>query len=142
MRAIVYILMKLKSVVINPLVYLPWLLKQFLNLGGVCQKKKIHDISEVVEGVDIVVNCTGIRAKELVDDPSLVSTRGQNVLVKASHIRKSITMETKDDYTYIIPRTNGTVILGTTKEDDMNQYVHIFFIHHDKYFNIFNCHIL
>lgn len=107
--------------VINPLVYLPWLLRQFLNLGGICQRKKIHDISEVVDGVDIVVNCTGIRAKELVHDTSLIATRGQNVLVKAPHIRKSMSMETKSNYTYIIPRTNGTVILGTTKDD--NAYV-------------------
>lgn len=93
-------------------------MKQFVNLGGLCQRKKIHDISEVVIGVDIVVNCTGIRAKQLVHDASLVATRGQNVLIKAPHIRKSMSMVNKTDYTYIIPRTDGTVILGTTKDDD------------------------
>lgn len=93
-------------------------MKQFVNLGGLCQRKKIHDISEVVIGVDIVVNCTGIRAKQLVHDVSLIATRGQNVLIKAPHIRKSMSMVNKNDYTYVIPRTDGTVILGTTKDDD------------------------
>lgn len=93
-------------------------MKQFLNLGGLCQRQTVKDLSEVTIGVDIVLNCTGIRAKGLTHDDSLVATRGHNVLVKAPHIRKTMSMIKKKDYTYIIPRTNGTVILGTTKDEN------------------------
>ncbi|KAI7895817.1 uncharacterized protein EV154DRAFT_493866 [Mucor mucedo] len=108
------------TVVINPLVYLPWLMNQFLNLGGLCQRQTVHDLSDVITGVDIVVNCTGIRAKELTHDASLIPTRGHNVLVKAPHIRKTMSMVRKKNYTYVIPRTDGTVILGTTKDEHGN----------------------
>lgn len=104
--------------VINPVVYLPWLLKQFLNMGGRCQKRNIHSLSEVVDDVDIVVNCTGIRAKELTRDQSLIASRGHNLIVKAPQIRQTMSMETKSSYTYIIPRSDGTVVLGTTKEEN------------------------
>ncbi|GAA5801758.1 hypothetical protein HPULCUR_007210 [Helicostylum pulchrum] len=110
------------TIVINPSVYLPWLMKQFLNMGGKCQKKTIYSISEVVDDVDLVVNCTGVRSKELFADKDLVATRGHNLLVKAPHIRQTMSMETKSSYTYIIPRSDGTVILGTTKEDSNSTY--------------------
>lgn len=82
-------------VTINPAVYLPWLLKQFLNLEGKMERRKVDSLSQVTDGVDVVVNCTGIHARDLVGDKSVVWTRGQNVLIKASHIRKTMIMDSK-----------------------------------------------
>lgn len=121
---------------INPSVYLPWLLKQFLNMGGKCQKKTIYSISEVVDDVDIVVNCTGVRSKELFADKDLLATRGHNLLVKAPHIRQTMSMETKSSYTYVIPRSDGTVILGTTKEDSNRYFYFILFFSYSIKSNI------
>ncbi|KAL9545882.1 hypothetical protein MBANPS3_006936 [Mucor bainieri] len=107
------------TVLINPLVYLPWLLKQYLAMGGKHKKQQIERISDVIsDDVDIVVNCTGVRAKDLggVMDTDIVPTRGQNVIIKAPHIRRTISMLKRDSYTYVIPRCDGTVVLGTTKD--------------------------
>lgn len=82
-------------VVINPTVYIKWLLKQFLNLGGRIERKRIDDLTQAMENVDSVVNCTGFQARDLVKDDSVVPVRGHNVLVRAPHIRKTMTMDSK-----------------------------------------------
>jgi D-amino-acid oxidase len=88
--------------------YLPWLLKQFVILGGKCQKKKIHSISEAMttDEVDVVVNCMGIYAKKLINDKDLIPTRGQNIIVKAPHIRRSMTIASKYILYLFIPHVD------------------------------------
>jgi glycine/D-amino acid oxidase-like deaminating enzyme len=90
---------------INPLVYLPWLLKQYFALGGKHRKQKIDQISDVIsDDTDIVVNCTGVRAKDLggVMDKTITPTRGQNVIIRAPHIRKTISMSSKNIQLFVI----------------------------------------
>lgn len=73
-------------------------MKQYLAMGGRHKRQKIDRISDVVsDDVDIVVNCTGVRAKDLggVMDAAIVPTRGQNVIIKAPHIRRTISMLSK-----------------------------------------------
>lgn len=70
--------------------YLHWLLDQFINAGGKPRKMKISHINEAFEdGVHVVVNCTGIRAKTLggVEDKAVYPTKGQTVSVWAPHIK-------------------------------------------------------
>ncbi|KAI9489979.1 hypothetical protein BDB00DRAFT_931583 [Zychaea mexicana] len=73
------------------------------------------------DSVDAIINCSGMHARTLggVEDNAVVPTRGQNVIVLAPHIRKAISYvsEAEDDGYYIIPRSDGTVILGTTHEE-------------------------
>ncbi|KAI8087631.1 uncharacterized protein B0P05DRAFT_569582 [Gilbertella persicaria] len=88
--------------------------------GGKHRRQKVNCISEVVtDDIDVVVNCTGLRARELgkVMDAKVTPTRGQNVIIKAPHIRKTVSVTRSDSYNYIIPRSDGTVVLGTTKEE-------------------------
>ncbi|OBZ85612.1 D-amino-acid oxidase [Choanephora cucurbitarum] len=108
------------TVLVNPLVYLPWLLKQYLLLGGKHRRQKINCISEAMDDdIDIVVNCTGVGARDLegVNDKTVVPVRGQNVLIKAPHVRKAVYINTSKGCTYIIPRSDGTVVLGTTRDE-------------------------
>ncbi|KAI8373705.1 hypothetical protein BD560DRAFT_327905 [Blakeslea trispora] len=108
------------TVLINSLVYLPWLFKQYLLLGGRHCRQRINCISEAMsDDVDIVVNCTGVGVRNLggVNDKSVVPVRGQNVLIKAPHIRKAVYLNTSKGCTYIIPRSDGTVVLGTTRDE-------------------------
>ncbi|KAI8144782.1 hypothetical protein BJV82DRAFT_512735 [Fennellomyces sp. T-0311] len=69
--------------------------------------------------VGVVVNCSGLHARTLggVEDKAVVPTRGQNVIVHASHIRKTISYISPTHDGYVIPRSDGTVILGTTHEE-------------------------
>ena len=88
-------------VLINPERYLKWLQAQFVALGG----KRIHialsSITEAMDdeqnSVDIVINCTGMHSAWLggVKDKNIKPIRGQNVLVRANHIRRTISMKSK-----------------------------------------------
>ena len=103
--------------IINGREYLPWLMNKFIKSGGITVKKKIHSLFEL-HSFDIIVNCTGLGARELVNDSKLYPTRGQLVSVKAPWIKQWI-----DEIghiprrVYIFPRPND-VILGATNEKD------------------------
>lgn len=63
----------------EPVMLLPWLMNQFVERGGKVVQRKIDDIKELTKEMhyQVVVNCTGIGARQLVNDISLVPIRGQ-----------------------------------------------------------------
>ncbi|KAI8099600.1 uncharacterized protein BX664DRAFT_321698 [Halteromyces radiatus] len=123
------------TVLINPLQYLPWLLKQVVSKGVQLKRQTINNIRDAftvddgdgcIKSVDAVVNCTGLGSLHLggVQDQKLFPTRGQTVLVKGNHIKKSVYYVRNGIFTYIIPRADGTIILGGTAEkNDFNAHV-------------------
>ena len=60
--------------------YLPWLMERFLMLGGDVQEGFISSLSEV-EG-ELVVNCTGLGARELCDDEEVIPVGGQIIYIE------------------------------------------------------------
>jgi D-amino-acid oxidase len=86
-------------VLINSPVYLKWLQSKFEVLGGKIVRQDISHIDQVVDLIDknidqfAVINCTGLGARFLggVQDSAVYPTRGQTVIVKAPHIKKTIT---------------------------------------------------
>ncbi|KAI9300428.1 hypothetical protein BJ944DRAFT_273065 [Cunninghamella echinulata] len=118
---------KYTTVLINSPYYLNWLLKQFTMKGGKIQRKELKDIHEAFDDyVDAVVNCTGLGSLSLggVKDTKLFPTRGQTILVRGNHIKKTITCLDDRGITYIIPRNDGTIILGgTSQKNDFNPKV-------------------
>ncbi|KAJ3068911.1 hypothetical protein HK102_007038, partial [Quaeritorhiza haematococci] len=105
-----------ETVCINVPKYMHWLLTSFKSMGGILEHRSVSHIDELFEGdVDAVVNCSGFGALYLggVEDKDVYPTRGQTVLVNAPHIRHTITT-LGDQFTYIIPREDGVVVLGGT----------------------------
>ncbi|KAI8069931.1 hypothetical protein BC940DRAFT_296510 [Gongronella butleri] len=115
------------SVLINSPQYLTWMLKQVLSMGVVLKKQALNGIQDVFDdSVDAVMNCTGLGALSLggVQDKNMYPTRGQTVLVKADHIEPTITCIRSKTFTYVIPRADGTIILGgTAQPHDFNDQV-------------------
>lgn len=93
------------------------------------------DLGDGLPPVDAVVNCTGLGARYLggVEDDQVYPTRGQTVVAYAPSIKETIThlgkyrgniyicsneaydmSVGKDFITYVIPRSDGTVVLGGT----------------------------
>ena len=64
-------------------VYLPWLMRNFRERGGLITKRKIESFDEL-STYDIIINCTGLGARELAGDRSMLPVRGQIVVVKAT----------------------------------------------------------
>ncbi|XP_037037136.1 D-aspartate oxidase-like isoform X2 [Bradysia coprophila] len=77
---------------------------------------------------DMIVNCTGINAKELVGDDTVFSLRGAyfRMINDGSKFRKineammvTLDGEESNDMIFIVPRNNNTVILGAIGEREV-----------------------
>lgn len=57
----------------------------------------LQELQDAMEDplVDVVVNCTGVQSSWLANDKNIVPTRGQNVVVRAGHVRRTISMKCK-----------------------------------------------
>lgn len=111
---------KYKTFFIDTSVYLPWLKDQFENREGKIISKKLEDPTEFRElPADIIFNCTGLGARELVNDTHMVPLKGQIVLLGP---RKDMDWSISADGFYVYPRTNDTVLGGTIEEgvEDLN----------------------
>eukprot|EP00158_Paraphelidium_tribonemae_P003403 Partr_v1_DN26099_c4_g2_i1_m731 putative D-aminoacid oxidase len=112
------------SVTINVPKYLDWLMLRFKALGGKLVVKTLSSIEDAATyGVPFVFNCSGFGAKALVNDTKMVPIRGQTILIRSPDASKLHLMcEIKDpsipDIAYIVPRQDGTVLLGGTYDVD------------------------
>jgi D-amino-acid oxidase len=96
--------------------YLPWLVARARGLGGEFVQRRLRSLDEV-DGADVVVNCTGLGARELVDDPAVYPVRGRIVRVS----NPGLTMSVRDEAhpggrAYVHPRTDDCILGGTLEE--------------------------
>ena len=90
---------------------------RFLAAGGKIVKQHIDSFSAVPKSYDIVLNCTGMGAKQLCNDQQLVPIRGQILKVKAPWIKTAF----YGDYdTYIIPGFETVTLGGCRQYDSYN----------------------
>ncbi|RSL78122.1 hypothetical protein CEP51_008473 [Fusarium floridanum] len=109
--------MSYKTVVLTPSTFLPWLAKRLKNSGVTFLRKTANALADLKgHGHDVLVNATGCGSKFLRDvaDPNIQEVRGQTILVKTNYDK--IMMRHGKDYTYVIPRLDGTAILGGIKQ--------------------------
>jgi D-amino-acid oxidase len=94
-------------------VYLEYLLRRYEGLGGSVAAETVNSLDSFA--APVVVNCTGIGARTLVPDDSLVPVRGQIVVVENPGITEFYLDHGSDgaDYVYVFPH-GDTVILGGT----------------------------
>lgn len=108
----------LTSVVINPMVYLPYLVGQLRHAGVVLKRAVVSHIADSValhhsgKRADAVVNCTGLMARRLggVEDPSVYPGRGQVVVVRNDPgymIASSGVDGAGDECVYVMTRAAG-----------------------------------
>lgn len=111
---------------INCMKYLNFLYDQFLIRGG---QSKIIFLSRLFDCFgygpvpDIIVNCSGLGARNLVGDLNVYAVRGQTILISVPQkhpiLSKSLSLDHTfypNEKTYLIPRDDGTVLLGGTFE--------------------------
>jgi D-amino-acid oxidase len=105
-------------------VHQPWLAGRVTELGGEIVTRRVGDLAELAEpelagtGVDAVVDCPGLGARELVGDESVYPVRGQIVRVK----NPGVTMSVRDEHhpggrAYVHPRRHDCILGGTLDED-------------------------
>ena len=101
-------------------VHLPWLVGLFHASGGTIRVVRITSLDVVLDDgwSELVVNCTGLAARELAQDPSVYPVRGQIVRVS----NPGLTLSMRDEQhpagrAYIHPRTEDCILGGTLDEN-------------------------
>jgi D-amino-acid oxidase len=103
--------------VIDMAIHLPWLLDQLGELGVPVRRQRLERLADAFDGVAAVVNCTGLGARDLIEDRTLTPVRGQVLVVEQFGLSEWLLAQTDaDQLLYIVPRTN-TVLLGGTAEE-------------------------
>ncbi|WP_030058432.1 MULTISPECIES: FAD-dependent oxidoreductase [Streptomyces] len=101
--------------------YLPWLLGRVLDNGGDIVHRRLDVLAQARAWAPVVVNATGLGARQLCGDHAVHPIRGQLVLVRNPGLHTSTRIQ--DDpagYTYVHPRSTDVVLGGTFDEDDWN----------------------
>jgi D-amino-acid oxidase len=99
-------------------IYQPWLVQQVTERGGDIVTQHVNDLAELAgPGVDAVVDCPGLAARELVGDLSVYPVRGQIVRVK----NPGLVMSVRDEFhpagrAYVHPRSRDCILGGTLDE--------------------------
>lgn len=97
-------------------VYLAHLLERLLSAGGQVEQRTLTALDEAATGASAIVNCTGLGARELVGDSSLMPVRGQVVRVEHPGF-EHILLDEADPagVTYVVPRSRDCILGGTAE---------------------------
>jgi D-amino-acid oxidase len=99
--------------IVEPPKYLNYLYNRYKELGGELEIREIKMIDEVKYESPIIVNCTGVWAKEIADDSTVFPIRGQTVLIQAPDITEGYMDD--HNFTYMFPREDGVLIGGVAE---------------------------
>lgn len=95
---------------IEPPLYLPYLLKRYQNNGGEIMQQTLQSFSEISADFSLIINCTGVGARELARDAAVYPIRGQTVIVDTPEIQEGYMDD--EHFTYIFPRNDGVLLGG------------------------------
>jgi D-amino-acid oxidase len=116
--------LKLRTVQIDVPVYMPWLYRRFLALGGTVTPATITGWDELTGNHALIVNCTGLGAQALTGD-ELFPIRGQVIRIHppAGLPTEMVYAEARNEVTYIIPRSQDCLLGGTYHYGDSRRAV-------------------
>ncbi|MEU7901341.1 FAD-dependent oxidoreductase [Actinoplanes sp. NPDC049118] len=95
--------------------YLGYLERRLLAAGGALEIAEVHTLDGAP--APVVVNCSGIGARQLVPDPEVAPVRGQLVAVRNPGVTEFFAEHTAqlDELTYLLPQ-GRTLLLGGSEE--------------------------
>ena len=103
--------------VIEMPIYLAYLSDRFVGAGGSVERTFVSSLAEAAGGARVVVNCSGLGARELVGDTSLAPIRGQVVRVRNPGLTRFVLDEANPGgVTYVVPRSVDCILGGTAEE--------------------------
>ena len=115
---------------IEPSIYLDALMNDFLLWGGKVVIRKFdtpRDVAALAE--NIIVNCTGLGAKAIFNDPELMPLKGQlTLLIPQPEITYSTSgtgrvLPPGSGFLHMMPRSDGIALGGTSIRDDWSTAV-------------------
>jgi D-amino-acid oxidase len=96
-------------------IYMPYLVNRFQDDGGIVERcERALELSELCKPNTIVVNCTGIGARDFCKDEKVFPIRGQVSSVGPT-LSETIYICEEPVLTYIVPRSADCIIGGTAE---------------------------
>jgi len=95
-------------------IFLPYLQHIFEQRSVLFERKLVNSFDELA-GFDIIINCSGLGARDLCHDTSVIPVRGQVALLEPQ-TNLPIYLD-NDTPLYIVPRKDATIIGGTYEAD-------------------------
>jgi len=106
---------EVKVPLIETQIFLPYLMNEFRKAGGKIFQREVMALEEFIEENTIVINCSGMGARTLVNDEAMIPVKGQIVMVDLHLDIPIILIESEP--TYIVQRKDGMIIGGTREEN-------------------------
>lgn len=100
-------------------VHLPWLTAELRRRGGTLERRRVETLADAGRGADLVVHCSGLGARTLACDASVVPVRGRIVRVTNPGLTLSVRDEHHPDgRAYVHPRAHDCILGGTLEENE------------------------
>ncbi|MGB5756535.1 MAG: FAD-dependent oxidoreductase [Acidimicrobiales bacterium] len=98
-------------------VYLSYLQARLRAAGGSIEMRRIASLDEALTDSEVVINCSGVGARNLVPDPELTAIRGQLVSIENVGIDEFFSEETGDsaDLLHIYPHDDSVILGGVAQ---------------------------
>ena len=106
---------EIEAPVIEMAHYMPWLRSRFESLGGAIETRKVSSFGEL--GSELIVNCSGLGAREICQDKEVIPVRGQVVYIRQDPGFGRYDQR-PESLIYTIPRRDVTVLGGTAQKGD------------------------
>jgi D-amino-acid oxidase len=104
--------------------YLDWLRHRLHEAGAQFRRSRLQSLSDGFADAPIVVNCSGVGARELVPDPEVEPIRGQLVAVRNPGVTEFFAEHTDElaEMTYLLPQGDVLLLGGSAEKgvDDPN----------------------
>jgi D-amino-acid oxidase len=98
-------------------IFLPFLMRKVSEAGGKIMQREIKNIEQATAESEVVVNCTGLGSRALLNDNELFPIRGQIMRVPRGDVNfyyfaEEEIAENNTLPTYIVPRTDDCILGG------------------------------
>ncbi|MCY4465129.1 MAG: FAD-dependent oxidoreductase [Chloroflexi bacterium] len=107
--------------IVAPPLYLRSLQAQFLAAGGTIEKRHVSTLRELADEATLLVNCSGVGARDLAQDENVYPIRGQTLLVDAPQIQNGYMDNSQ--VVHIFPRADGVLLGGIKRYHDWRRQV-------------------
>ncbi|WP_036567219.1 FAD-dependent oxidoreductase [Nocardia sp. BMG51109] len=99
-------------------IYLRYLTDRLIAAGGVLETRRVSSLTEAAEAAPIVVNCSGLGARELAGDTALRPVFGQVVVLTNPGLREIfLELSAGPEFTHLVPHADRVLCGGVSKPD-------------------------
>lgn len=106
---------KLRAPATDMSIYLPWLQRDVEAKGCQFVRQKLVSLNELAHNYDIIINCSGFGARELVSDAAFLPYKGQYFVLRSDTTAPSEYLGDDDHpggMAYVIPRGREVLVGG------------------------------